>query len=79
MNKDITLKNLKIGETALIKEIFIEGDLKKRLYELGFIKGSVVKCILKSPLNDPKAYFIKGTTIALRNDITKNIICEKEE
>lgn len=79
MEREINLKNLKIGEDAIIKKILIKGEIRKRLYDLGFIQGSSVKCVLKSPLNDPIAYFIKGTTIALRGDIAKKIICQKEE
>lgn len=79
MDREITLKNLNIGEEVTIKKILIEGEIKKRLYDLGFIKGSKVKCILKSPLNDPMAYFIKGTIIALRGELAKKIICEKGE
>ena len=79
MNGEITLKNLNIGEEVTIKKVLTEGEIKKRLYDLGFIKGSKVKCVLKSPLNEPTAYFIKGTTIALRDELAKKIICEKGE
>ncbi len=76
MNR-IMLNNLKIGESGYIRKIFLEENIKRRLQELGFIDGTVIKCILKSPLNDPKAYFIKGTTIALRQEITENILVER--
>ncbi len=70
------LKLLNIGEETIIKDVLIEGELKKRLYDLGFLKGSEIKCILKSPFNDPIAYFLKGTTIALRADVAEKIICK---
>ena len=76
MQKERNLKLLEIGEEAVIENILLEQDLKKRLYDLGFLKGSKVKCILKSPFNDPIAYFLKGTTIALRADIAEKIICK---
>lgn len=79
MLEEINLKNLSIGDEVIIKSVLAEGEIKKRLYDLGFIKGSKIKCILKSPLNNPTAYFIKGTTIALRDDVAKKIICEKGE
>ena len=44
-----------------------------RLEELGIIKGSIIKCELISPFNDPKAYLIKGSTIAIRNEDAKDI------
>ena len=70
----IMLNNLKIGESGYIRKIFLEENIKRRLQELGFIDGTIIKCVLKSPLNDPKAYFVKGTTIALREEITENIL-----
>ena len=79
MLEEINLKNLSIGDEVIIKNVLADGEIKKRLYDLGFIKGSKIKCILKSPLNNPTAYFIKGTIIALRDDVAKKIICEKGE
>ncbi len=73
----IMLNNLKIGESGYIRKIFLEENIKRRLQELGFIDGTIIKCVLKSPLNDPKAYFVKGTTIALREEITENILVER--
>lgn len=76
MNKT-TLNNLKIGESCYIIKIFLEEKAKRRIQELGFVKGSLVKCILKSPFDDPTAYFVKGTTIALREEIAQNILVER--
>lgn len=73
----IMLNNLKIGESGYIRKIFLEENIKRRLQELGFIDGTIIKCVLKSPLNDPKAYFVKGTAIALREEITENILVER--
>ena len=44
-----------------------ESSMRRRLFDLGFIPGAKVKCILISPFHDPKAYFINGNVIALRN------------
>lgn len=75
--KKTMLNNLKIGESCYIKNIFLDKSTKRRLMELGFIDGSIVKCVFKSPFNEPVAYFVKGTTIALRKEITKNILIER--
>lgn len=76
MENKKNLSNLKIGEETIIKDILLEDNIKKRLYNLGFLKGSCVKCVLKSPFKDPIAYFLKGTIIALRTEIAEKIICE---
>ena len=71
-----TLNELKKGDKAIIKDIEIEGSMKRRLLDIGLIKNSVVECILESPLKDPKAYWIRGTLIAIRNNDAKKIFIE---
>lgn len=67
------LSDVLIGQKYKITKIMLDGDILKRLQELGFIENEIIECKLKAPLNDPKAYFVKGTVIAIRNDIAKNI------
>lgn len=76
MKKIKTLNMLKADETARVKSINCSLDLKRRLSELGLIKGTLIKALFKSPSGDPCAYLIRGTVIALRNDDTKHIIIE---
>lgn len=57
---------LKPGENAFIKNINTSYDLKKRLCDIGFIKGTEIKCLFNSPLGDPSAYLVRGTIIAIR-------------
>ena len=47
--------------------------------DLGIVPGSKIKPIMESLGNDPIAYLIKGTTVALRKQQTKNIFIRKEE
>lgn len=75
MNKN-TLNELKRGEKAIIKEIQIEGSMKRRLLDIGLIKDSVVECVLESPLTDPKAYWIRGALIAIRDNDAKKILVD---
>lgn len=71
-----TLNELKKGEKAIIKELEIEGSMKRRLLDIGLIKDSVVECVLESPLKDPKAYSIRGALIAIRENDAKKIWIE---
>ena len=43
-------------------------NIAKRLWDLGFCEGEVVKCVIRSPLGDPSAYLVKGSVIALRRE-----------
>lgn len=69
----ITLDKLPVNETGKILNLNINNGLKRRLLDLGLISGTQVKKLYKSPFNDPCAYLIKGSVIALRNKDTKNI------
>ena len=71
-----TLNELKKGEKAIVKELDIESSMKRRLLDIGLIKDSVVECVLESPLKDPKAYWIRGTLIAIRDSDAKKILIE---
>lgn len=75
--KYIKLSEIEVGERCILKEINITGSIKRRIQDLGFVKGSEIKCMIKSPLKEPTAYFIKGSVIALRDDIIKNIFVER--
>lgn len=61
-----TLANLQNGEYGLITRVHGEGAFRKRLTEMGFVKGKVVKVIKNAPLQDPIEYAIMGYEISLR-------------
>ncbi|MBQ6936605.1 MAG: ferrous iron transport protein A [Clostridia bacterium] len=70
----MTLYDLKIGETALVVAINTDACLKQRLRDIGLIKNSEVKVLHCSPTGNPRAYLIKGSVIALRNCDAEKII-----
>lgn len=57
-----------MNQTFLIHKVQIKGDLKRRLLDLGFVPGSVIKVLKASPLGDPISYRVAGTVIALRKE-----------
>ena len=67
------LNELKINKTGKIFEINCENDIKRRLLDLGMIKGTKITPVLISPSGDPKAFDIRGTLIAIREEATKLI------
>lgn len=73
------LSGLKENEMAEIIGISKEsrGESRRRLLDLGFVKGSKIKIDLLNPLGDPNAYLIKGTSIALRKDQASKILIKK--
>lgn len=65
----MNLLNLNEQEEAIVEDItHPDADMKRRLLDLGFYKGTPIKKVLTSPKGDPMAYRVRGTTIALRNN-----------
>ena len=62
------LSELKSGERGVVVRVSGHGSFRKRILELGFIKGNVVKVILNAPLKDPIEYEIIGYKISLRRE-----------
>ena len=71
------LCHIGVGERCVIDKVESEDDMKRRLYDLGFVPGEKIECVIKSPLGDPKAYLVKNTLIALRCDDSKNILVKR--
>ncbi len=67
------LFDLDIGQKCRIDEILIYDSLRRRLIDIGLTPKSVVECVGKSPLGDPKAFLIRGAVIALRKEICEKI------
>lgn len=66
------LCNLKIGDSAYVKQVNLNNESKVRLYELGMIEGTKIKLVLKN--NGINAYSFRNSLIAIRNCDAKKII-----
>ncbi|MBR4974206.1 MAG: ferrous iron transport protein B [Bacteroidales bacterium] len=67
------LSELKTNERGIIVKVAGHGSFRKRITEMGFIKGKEVKVILNAPLRDPIEYEIIGYRISLRRDEAQKI------
>ncbi len=74
-----SLNDLKIGEEGIVLQNEANPNIRRRLLDIGLVKGTLVKPVLISPGNDMIAYQIKGAIIAIRKDDTKNIMVGKLE
>lgn len=63
----------KIGDFIRITHMEIEGVMRRRLLDLGFIPGAIVEVLKRSPLGDPVAYRVSQTSIALRKEESMKI------
>ena len=60
------LSELKTGESATIVKVMGHGGFRRRIMEMGFVRGQRVEVILNAPLKDPIEYKIMGYDISLR-------------
>jgi ferrous iron transport protein B len=61
-----SLKELKEGERGIITRVRGKGEFRKRIIEMGFIKGKWVTVIKAAPLQDPVEYRIMDSSVSLR-------------
>lgn len=67
------LSELKTGEKAVIVKVLGHGGFRKRIIEMGFIRGKVVESVLNAPLHDPIKYRILDYEVSLRKSEAQNI------
>ncbi|NLJ40838.1 MAG: ferrous iron transport protein A [Clostridiales bacterium] len=73
----IPLNLLPIGDMGRVRDLTIGGRIRRRMLDLGLIKGTEVQAVTKSPSGDPVAYFFRGVVIALRSEEASAVIVEK--
>jgi len=80
--KALRLSDLKTGEEGIITKVVGHGAFRKRITEMGFVKGKKVKVIKSAPLLDPIEYEIMDYRVSLRRteaNLVEIIAPEKEE
>lgn len=73
------LSELKTGEKGVIVKVYGHGGFRKRIIEMGFIKGQDVEVLLNAPLRDPVKYKIMGYEVSLRHNEAAMIEIISEE
>jgi len=72
----VTLSELKQGQTAIILSVRGEGHFRRRLLEMGFLRGTEVYVEKYAPLKDPIELILKGYHVSLRVDEAAQIQVE---
>ncbi|MEG0127093.1 MAG: FeoA family protein [Clostridia bacterium] len=68
-----TLKNVKIGQTAVIEKLHGEGALKRRIMDMGLTKGTEITVRKIAPLGDPMQLTVRGYELSLRKSDAEQI------
>lgn len=69
----LNLSQLPVGSGGVVSEVHNTGSMRRRLIDLGFCVGTKILCVGRAPLGDPKAFWVKGTVIALREEDSQKI------
>lgn len=67
------LNQLPLNKSGKINKIECGEGIKRRLLDMGLVKGTEITPILISPSGDPRAFLVRGTIIAIRKEDAKNI------
>ena len=78
-NNNIYLTDLHDNDVAVITKVNGQGPFRKRITEMGFVKGKTVKVIKNAPLQDPVEYEIMGYNISLRRSEASLISVSREK
>lgn len=74
--KNINLAQLPLNQNGKIEQIECEEGIKRRLLDLGLVKGTKIVPILISPSKDPRAFLVRETIIAIRKEDAEKIILQ---
>lgn len=61
-----TLKQIKCGQTVVVKKLHGEGAVKRRIMDMGITKGTEIYVRKVAPLGDPIEVTVRGYELSLR-------------
>jgi Fe2+ transport system protein A len=73
------LSDLKPGQKATIKQIHQEAPAKRRLMDMGLVRGAKIKIICRAPLGDPIELETHDYKLSLRRKDAENILVDTQE
>lgn len=71
-----SLKDVNVGESAVISKINITGDVKRRIMDMGITKGVTVTVRKVAPLGDPIELNVRNYEVSLRKADAEQILVE---
>ena len=63
-----TLKDVRVGETVKVVRVSGSGPLRRRIMDMGIIRGTAVFVRKVAPLGDPSEVTVRGYELSLRRD-----------
>ena len=72
--KRLRLSQAPAGTAAVVVDLAGEGPFRRRLLDMGFVRGACVRVIKSAPLGDPVEYCLGGTHVTLRKHEAENVV-----
>lgn len=76
---EFPLNLLKKGQTAIILKVGGQGAIKRRMMDMGLVKGAEIKMVRVAPFGDPMEFNIKGYNLSLRKNEAAEILVKPVE
>ena len=73
------LSDLRTGESAVIVKVLGHGGFRRRILEMGFVRGQRVEVILNAPLRDPIEYRVMDYEVSLRRSEADMVVVLTDE
>ncbi|BDV01119.1 iron transporter FeoA [Thermodesulfomicrobium sp. WS] len=73
------LRHLRVNQKAIIERVCAEGELGRRIRDMGLVPGTEICVIGRAPLEDPVALRLRGATLTLRNNEADHILVKTLE
>lgn len=69
-----TLKDLKPGQTGIVKSVSEKGAFRRRLFDMGITPGTEITLLKIAPLGDPLEIQLRGYHLSIRKEQAQKII-----
>lgn len=67
------LSELPLNRYGIVQELKCDGNIRRRLLDMGLVKETKIKPVLVSPSKDPRAFEVRGSIIAIRKEDAERI------
>ncbi|ASQ91450.1 iron transporter FeoA [Prosthecochloris sp. GSB1] len=71
------LSELKVGDKAEVEGLLAESAVRRRILDMGLVKGTRFKVLRVAPLGDPVEIFFKGMYLSLRKNEAAGVLVRK--
>lgn len=79
MKSSICLRRMKVNQKGIIRVVGGQGEMGRRIRDMGLVPGVEIQVVGRAPLNDPVALRLRDFTLTLRNNEADNIFVETDD